>query len=309
MDLNEIAVFATVVAQGSFTGAAKKLGLPKSTVSRRVSRLEDRLGVRLLQRTTRKLSLTEAGTGFYERIARALSSLEEAEHAVAEAQESPRGTLRLTAPVDFGQLYLGDVVTEFTDRYPGVVVDVELTGRTVDLVNEGFDLALRAGVLRDSSLVARKLGSTASGLFAAPSYLSERGRPTSAEELAAHDHVAFGAERQTHRWSLVDAQGVELVVPVRARVMGNEYAFIREAVLAGAGIGLIPSFLCHRDVEVGRLEQLMPEVGDQHGAGIYLVYPSARHLSAKVRAFRDFLVGFFREHSWATSIAPRGTPD
>jgi len=196
MDLNHVAVFARVVELESFTAAAKQLGLPKSSVSRTVTRLEDELGVRLLQRTTRTLHLTEVGRAYYERARGALSALDEAASAATNSSAEPRGTVRMTAPPDMGIMNLVDIVARFARKYPLVHIDISLSSRFVDLVAEGFDLALRAGKMADSSLVARKIGSDALGIYASANYLRRRGRPKTLADLADHDCVFPRDERQ-----------------------------------------------------------------------------------------------------------------
>src|SRR5712692_10384996 len=191
MDLNELLVFARVVQAGSFTGAAAKLGMPKSTVSRKVSDLEERLKSRLLQRTTRQLSLTDAGRTYYEYCARIVGEIEDAERAVSRLQERPRGLLRVTAPVNVA--FLGPIVADYLERYPEVRLDLFCTAREVDLVEERFDLGIRVGTLADSTLIARSLGSVRWFLVATPAYLKRRGRPRSPDDLKKHDYLFFGA--------------------------------------------------------------------------------------------------------------------
>src|SRR5580698_3598481 len=190
MDLNEILVFTRVVQAGSFTAAAAELGMPKSTVSRKVSELEERLKSRLLQRTTRQFNLTDAGRTYYDHCARIVGEIEDAERAVSSLQETPRGLLRVTAPVNAA--YLGPIVSDYLKRYPEVRLDLFCTGRNVDLVEERFDVGIRAGVLADSTLIARSLGSARWFLIATPAYLKRRGRPRSPEDLKAHDCLFFG---------------------------------------------------------------------------------------------------------------------
>src|SRR5882672_12732054 len=189
MDLNEILVFARVVQAGSFTMAAAQLGMPKSTVSRKVSELEERLRARLLQRTTRKLSLTDAGRTYYDYSARIVGEIEDAERAVSSLQQTPRGVLRVTAPVNVA--FLGPIVSDYLKRYPEVRIDLFCTGRLVDLIEERFDLGIRAGLLGDSTLIARSLGNVKWFLVAAPAYLKKHGRPRSPDDLKKHDCLLF----------------------------------------------------------------------------------------------------------------------
>lgn len=297
MDLNGVKVFIEVARARSFTRAADILRMPKSTVSRRVSELEETLGARLLQRTTRKLKLTDAGVAYYERCARALSELEEAKAAVAKLQEEPRGTLRVTAPVDFGEAFLGDLVIEYMRRYPEARVDMVLTGRVVDLVDEGFDIAVRVGKLADSSLVARKLGVVRGLLVASPEYLEVRGEPSSPDALAEHDCIIFGDTHMGRTWRLLGPRGA-VDVPVTGRGAVDHYPLVYKAALAGLGIAVTPTFLCAADLRAGRLVHVLPHWAPPTSP-IQAVYPTTRHLSAKVRAFLDMLRHRMTPPPWA----------
>ena len=291
MDLNHVEVFARVVEIESFTAAAKQLGLPKSSVSRTVTRLEDELGVRLLQRTTRKLHLTEAGQAYYERARVALGALDEAASAAMNLSAEPRGTVRLTAPGDMGIMNLGELVARFVRKYPLVHVDISLSSRFVDLIAEGFDLALRAGKLADSSLVARKIGSDTLGVYAAPAYLRRRGRPKTFADLANHDCVLFRGTHGKSDWQLTGPRGEERVT-VRGPVNADEMAFVLQAVTAGVGVGLLPTISVRLAAAHGTLPRpvrLLPEYSGG-GANLNVVSPSARLPSAAVSVFRDFLV-------------------
>ena len=296
MDLNHVAVFARVVELESFTGAAKQLGLPKSSVSRTVTRLENELGVRLLQRTTRKLHLTEAGQAYYERARVALTGLEEAASAATNLSAEPRGTVRVTAPADTGIMDLGELVGRFVRKYPLVHVEISLSSRFVDLVAEGFDLALRAGKMADSSLVARKIGNDTLGLFASPAYLRRRGRPKSVPDLANHDCVLFRGTHGKSEWKLTGPRGEERVT-VRGPLNADEMSFVQQAVSAGVGVALLPMIGVRLAAARGRLPlpvRLLPEysVG---GNILNVVSPSARFQPASVIAFRDFLIAELTE--------------
>ncbi len=288
MDLNRVAVFVRVVEEHGFTAAARALSLPKSSVSRSVALLEAELGVRLLQRSTRRVSLTEAGAAFYERAARGLAGVGEAAAAVADMQGALRGPIRVTAPVDAGERLLAPAVARFVRRHPRVHVELVLTGRVVDLVEEGFDLALRAGGLRDGSLVARKVGESEGGVFASPRYLTKRGTPARVEDLARHRCVLFRPTRGRATWALRGPGGEERV-EVGGPLGVDDLSFVRRALLDGVGVGLLPSFMCARDVERGRLVRVLPEYR-AFGAPIHLVYPSGRYVPRRVVAFRDFLL-------------------
>ncbi|HEX3777373.1 MAG TPA: LysR family transcriptional regulator [Polyangiaceae bacterium] len=291
MDLNHVSIFARVVELESFTGAANQLGLPKSSVSRTVSRLEEELGVRLLQRTTRKLHLTDAGHAYYDRARVALAALEEAATAATTLSTVPRGIVRVTAPNDLGVLNLADALLRFARKYPEVHVDLTLTSRFVDLVAEGFDLAVRAGKLTDSTLVARKIGSDMLGLFAAASYLKQHGKPKSFSELAQHRCVLFRGKNAKAEWRLAGPNGEESVT-VRGPISVDEMAFAQQAVSKGMGIGLLPMAgvkLGLQRKEAPPLVRILPEYSTG-GAGLYVVSPSVRFQSAAVTALREFII-------------------
>lgn len=291
-------VFIQVVKAGSFTAAGERLDLPKSTVSRKVTKLEQELGARLLHRTTRQLRLTEEGAAFYDRVSKALEELDEASRAVSSEQSVPRGLIRVTAPLDFGFNFLGDLVATFREKFPEVEVDVEVTQRNVNLVEEGFDLALRGGRLADSSLIATKLGDTELGLVASPSYLDTHGRPKKLADLARHRCLVFRGKPGRREWTLTGPRGDE-AVDVSAAVTANDFSFLQSAAIAAAGITLLPHFTVRCDLAARRLEPVLPEYSLKLG-GFYIVYPTARHVSAKVRAFRDHVIEQLSGQPWTT---------
>lgn len=283
MDLNDVLTFARVVRTGSFTAAARELGVQKSSVSRRVSALEEHLGARLLQRTTRALRLTDEGRVFYDHCQRALAELEDAEEALGGMGARPRGLLRITAPLSFG--FLGPIVAEFLQRWPEVEVELICTDRVVDLVEEGFDVAIRAGKLPDSSLIARRVGSLPRFLVASPSYLRRKRPPRQPTDLAAHECVSFGARRTP--W-LLQSGGESVEVAVSSRLLVNDFDLLRQTVVAGLGIGLLPEPDCAQALADGRLKRILPAWTGVE-TPIHAVYPSLRHLSSKVKAFVDHL--------------------
>ncbi|WP_437518039.1 LysR family transcriptional regulator [Sorangium sp. So ce1099] len=288
-DLNEIAVFTRVVQAGSFTRAARELGMPKSTVSRKVSELEARLGAQLLRRTTRKLSLTDVGTAYYERCARIVAELDDADRIVTQMQDGPRGLLRVTAPLHFG--WVGGVVAEYLRVHPEVSVEVVCTDRVVDLVAEGFDVALRFGAPSDTSLVARRLGALPRYLVAAPAYLARRGAPRAPADLAGHDVVASAGARAGEppgaRWVLHrGARRAE--VRVAPRATANNLEVLHRVVLAGVGIGMLPAMRCEQDFREGRLARVLDEWSPVE-VPLHVVYPGTRHLSPKVKVFLDLV--------------------
>ena len=284
VDLDAVRVFVQVVQAGGFSAAARRLDMPKSTVSRRVSELETQLGARLLQRTTRSLALTDVGSAYYARVERALIELSDAERAVTERSDTPRGVLRLSAPSDFAQLFLPEITAAYQREYPEVALVIDLDNRRADLVAEGYDLALRASArLDDSSLVARRLLSTAHALFATPGYLSAHGMPKSPSDLQDHELVLFRNEKLREKLKL--SRGNETTtVEVHGRLSTNDLAFMKRAVLEGLGIGELPLFTVARELHSGELQRVLPE-HETATSGLYAVYPSARHLTPKVRTF------------------------
>ncbi len=289
MDLNRVSAFVRVVQDGSFTAAAKSLGLPKSSISRSVAQLEQDLGVRLLHRTTRQLHLTDAGTAFFERVSRALGDIEGATAAASDTQAEMSGPVRITAPVDLGVWALAPIVARFIRRHPKTRVEVSLSGRVVDLVGEGFDLAVRAGPLRDSSLIARRVGALQAVAYASPKYLARRGEPKTIEDLADHDCVLFRAMNGKARWELARADGSTKAIDVTGSVSTDDMSFVRKAVLAGSGIGIVPAFLCERAVDTGLLVRVLPEWA-LNGAVLHIAYPSARFVPQRVALLREYLV-------------------
>ena len=295
MDLNEIVVFAKVVDTRSFTAAAQQLGLPKSTVSRKVAQLEERLGVRLLQRTTRKLSLTEIGQAYFERCQRIVADIMQAEQMVTDMQSTPRGLLRVTAPVDLGAFALGGLVTEFLTEYTDIHVELYLTDRVVDLVDEGVDLGIRFGPLAESTLIARKLTSVEMRMCAAPSYLTRKGTPQHPDDLDVHDIIAFVPIPRLATWSLHGPDGTAVELTPSARLSSNNLMAVRDSVYAGGGITLLPEFVCG-DCSSG-LVHLLPE-WTADPAELYAVYPSTRNISPKLRAFIEFLATKLASPPW-----------
>jgi len=285
VDLNDILIFTRVVDARSFTAAARGLGMPKSNVSRRVAQLEDRLGVRLLQRTTRKLNLTDAGRSYYEYGIRIVAEVEEAEQAVTRLQATPKGQLRITAPVEFGMNFLGRAVAEFMQRYPEVAVETELTDRKVDMIEEGFDVAIRIGSLADSSLIARRIGMISRILCASPDYLITHPPPRHPRELSRHNCILW--LNPEIRWAFQGPEG-ETVVPVNGRLKANNISFMRDAAIQGLGVALLPTILCCQALSAGDLVALLPDYRPVD-AGIYAIYPSRRHLASKIRLFVNFL--------------------
>jgi DNA-binding transcriptional LysR family regulator len=292
MGLDDALAFVTVVDAGSFTEAGRRLGVLKSTLSRQVSRLEERLGARLLHRTTRRLSLTETGSAYFERCQRAIEDIREAERVVQHAADRPRGTLKVSAPFDFARDTLAELLPEFRTRYPEITIVLVLTQRRLDLLEEGIDVALRGGTLPDSGLVARKLAGSEILLCASPAYLDRVGRPRTLADLARHDAVVMGPGGGMPTWRLRGPEGM-VDVPLRPCIVANEWGVLRALIVAGVGVGLLIRQAAHADLAGGRLERVLPQYGLDDG-GLYAVYPSRHHLTPKVRVFVDYLADALR---------------
>lgn len=290
--LTEISIFVKVVELSSFTSAADALEMSQPVVSKAVTRLEEKLGARLLNRTTRRLSLTEAGSELYRRSVRALAEIEDAELEVARFQTEPRGTLRVSAPMSFSILHLASVLPTFLSTYPGVSMELLLDDRQVDLVEDRYDVAIRIGRLQDSNLIARKIAPCRQVLCASPGYLAKRGIPERPEDLLEHNCIVYSLLSTPREWRLTDGSGETHVVPVKGALHSNNGLVNRGAAIAGAGIVLLPMFYIGEELRRGELKQVLGEFTPPELA-IYAVYPERRNLTPKVRAFVDFLAATF----------------
>lgn len=291
-----MALFAAVVKQRSFTAAAREVGLAKSAVSKRITLLEDRLGVRLLVRTTRKLSLTEEGLRYYEHCAALLAAAEAAEDAVAGATTVPRGVLRVNAPVTFSQMYLAAAVAPFLARHPEIDLHLSADDRIVDVVEGGFDVVVRIGRQVDSSLASRRLATDRLVVCGAPSYLAARGRPASPADLLGHNCLHYTLVPRQGEWRFRGAAG-PLAVPVTGNFSTTDGTVLRRAALAGIGLAVVPSFMVASDVAAGRLE-LVLEGARRAEIGIHAVFASRKQLPARSRFFLDHLVRYFADPGW-----------
>ena len=284
-----IRAFVVVVEQGSFARAADRLDQSVSSVSRQIADLEAHLDARLLNRTTRRLSLTEAGRDFHERSVQLLADLDEAEQAAGGVGAAPRGTLKLTAPITYGVRVLAPRLASFTARYPDVRLDIELSDRAVDLVDEGFDLAVRIGAIRNPNLVARRVGETRLVCCASPAYLAAHGTPATPADLARHACLTYEYAPVRSQWRFVDANGAEQIAKVAGPMHGNNGEMLAALAAQGAGVTLEPDFIVEPLIASGRLVPIL--VGyEVPPIPVHAAYPSRRHLSAKVRAFIDHLV-------------------
>jgi DNA-binding transcriptional LysR family regulator len=289
--LDGMAVFVGVISAGSFTAAAQALGHSTSYVSKEITRLEKRLGSRLLNRTTRTISLTDAGRAYYERSNQIVIDAENAELSINQLQEKPSGLLRINAPVSFGTNYLLDVLPQFMQRYPDVKLEVEFNERLVDVVAEGYDVVIRVGDINDSNLVARKFTSSRSVVVASPDYLKRKGCPKQAEDLVQHDCIAYSLLPMPTQWSFYK-DGARTNVTVDPRAMCNLAAIEIAMVMQGIGITQIPLFTCEKEVANGDLKIILEDY-DQKKHDVYAVFPHRQYLTAKVRVFVDFVVEAF----------------
>jgi DNA-binding transcriptional LysR family regulator len=296
MDLNDIVVFTKVVETKSFTGAAEQLGLPKSTVSRKLAQLEERLGVRLVQRTTRKLALTDIGEAYYERCSRIVADVAAAEQLVTDMQATPRGRLRVTAPIDISSAYLGEIVASFIAGHPEVNVEIEATDRVVDLIEEGFDLAVRFGPMPESTLIAVRLCGITGILCAAPGYLARRGTPVAIEDLDDHDRVLFTPGSRNQTWPLVQGDATyEFSRP--AHFASNNFGAVRDVVLAGGGIAVMSDFMVANDIRTGLLIHVMPGWASRTN-DVHAVYPARQNLPPRLALFIDHLTRALNPPPW-----------
>ncbi|WP_394831472.1 LysR substrate-binding domain-containing protein [Pendulispora rubella] len=295
LDLNAVAVFLEVIHRRSFRAAAMALGMPKSTVSQKVAQLEERLGVRLLDRTTRTIRITEAGEAYRRRVEPALDAVGEAERAVSDLQAAPSGRLRITTTVDIGQNapFFAEVLSIYMQRYPAVELNVDLFDRRVNLLEEGFDLAIRPGSMPDSTLIARKIGSVGTmRLYASPAYLERKGKPRTPAELREHDCMVMTSHSEPRLWTF-RGKRKPVAIEVQPHLAINGFLVLRAVAEAGAGIARLPEYLGEPSIERGTLRSILDDFAlpPSHW---YAVYPSARNLSPKIRAFVELLEEKFR---------------
>lgn len=300
-DLNDMWYFAEVVDKGGFAAASRSLGLPKSRLSRRVAELETRLGVRLLQRTTRKLSLTAVGELFHRHCVAMREEAQAAEQAVDQSLTEPRGTIRVACPVTMAQSSIGEILPQFLLRHPQVTVDMRISNRAVDLVEEGFDVALRVrNTLDDSgSLVVKNLGHSNTLLVAGPAQVARQGQPERPQDLPRFDTVAMAATHGRTVWQLIGPSGARVEVQHTPRLIADDLLTLKMAVLQGVGIGWVPDYMCQAEIDAGALVRVLPQWSPPLGI-VHAVFPSRRGLVPAVRRFLDFL----GEHLRAESAPP-----
>lgn len=289
-DFTDMEIYARVISAGSMSAAGREMGLSPAVISKRIRRLEERLGTRLLQRTTRQIAMTESGQGFYERVIAILASVEEAEAYVADGAAQAKGTLKVAAPTSFGRLHIAPHLGRFFLDNPGLSVNLDLEDNFVDIVGEGYDLAIRIAELSDSSLVARRLAPVHRVLCASPEYLKRYGEPESIGDLM-ENHVCLAAANQDP-WRLVGPDGA-VTIRTHAPVRTNSSEVVRECLLTGVGVALRSTWDIGPELRDGRLKVLLPHYRASNKVGLYAVYPSRRFLAAKVRVFIDFLAGLY----------------
>lgn len=286
-------MFVAVMEKGSFVGAAARLGTSSGQASKLVSRLESDLGVRLLNRTTRAVSPTEAGQAYFDRIRLLLDEFDSLDLAVRNISRTPRGRLRLTAPLSFGSLELAPTLNDFALRYPDIELDVSFSDRLVSLVDEGFDMAVRVGRSADTSLIARKLCDVRIVVIGAPSYVADHGEPASPDDLARHACIIDTNIREPNRWTFQNADGGQKIVPVAGRIRYSNAEACQWAAEAGLGLARLPSFVAGPAIAAGRVRRLLRSF-ETAPFGVHALYPHSRHLAAKVRVLVDFLAERYR---------------
>jgi DNA-binding transcriptional LysR family regulator len=291
--LQSMRVFAKVVEQGSFARAGQSLDISNAVVTRHVADLEDHLGTRLLNRTTRRLSLTETGHAYLERVLQILQEIDDAEAIASSQSKKPAGTLRIYSHIGFGQLQLGQLLPEYATHYPDVTLDVTLSDRTLDLVEDRFDVGIFTDFQKfDATMIARQLGVSEVLICASPDYVKRHGAPAELEDISRHACLNFSYEQLRHHWPIRGADGDIVHIPITGKLMSNNGELLRHCALAGMGIMLRPSFALGDDLASGRLVRLLPEF-NLGQLTVAMVYPSRRLLSAKVRTFVDFVVQCF----------------
>ena len=293
----EMRTFIRVVEAGSLSAAADRLGIAKSAVSRRLSDLETRLGVQLLNRTTRRLNLTDSGSLFYQRCQRILADLDETEHFVSSEHTRLRGTIRIAAPLSFGIQHLSPLLDDFLKEHPELSLDLDLNDRTVNLMDEGVDLGIRIGKLQDSSMMARKLAQAKQIFCASPEYLDRYGEPQTPEDLKSHFGLSYSNVSEGQLWQFTNGEGRAYSVHVPFRMRANNGDVLLKAALDGLGVVATVSFICYREIEQGLLRQILRDYKTEE-VGIYAIYPSQRHLPGRVRLLIDFLAERFGDEPY-----------
>jgi DNA-binding transcriptional LysR family regulator len=303
MSLDDMRLFAKVAERKSFSAAARELAVPKQTLSRRVAQLEQALGMQLLHRTTRRLHLTDVGAAYAARCAEIVRLAEEADRAVTDTHQEPRGLLRVTADQVFGDAFVTGLVVEYARRWPAVQVDVVLTSRRVDLIEEGFDIGFRVGEVDDAALTATRLGPARVRYCASRSYVARRGEPARPRDLARHDCIVVAGGGGPVRWPFRGPGRLSLL-PIEGRLRMGSFAMAHAAALAGLGVAIFPEFACAADLRRGRLISLLDDWTAEVGA-VWLVHPTNRYLTARVRTFVALATARLGRAPWASTRRPR----
>ncbi len=288
--ITDLEIFARVARTGNMSAAGREMGLSPAVVSKRVSLLEERLNTRLFQRTTRQLTLTETGEGYFKRVVDILSLIEEAEDFVSRRNTKPRGALKVTAPTSFSRLHMAPYLPKFLERFPEIELDFNLTDNFVDIIREGFDLAIRIGELADSSLVQRKLAADNRVICASPKYLEQAGVPKTLADLDDHNCLSAGAQDM---WRLQGVDGQHKSLRVKGNIRSNSFEFMREALLAGLGLGLRSTWDIGPELKSGALKVVMPEWRGSDTVAIYAVYPCRDFMPEKVNVFIEYLAELY----------------
>ena len=307
-EFNQIKTFVVLVESRSISRAAEKMDIAVSAVSRRLKELESNLGVQLIQRTTRKMHLTEAGEKFYQRCGRLLDDLEEAKQEASNPATALSGTLKIATPLSFGVAHLSPAIATFMHLHPQIKIDLDMSDRRIDLVEEGLDLAIRIGTLEDSSLMARKLASVRHVVCASPDFLNRYGRPETPQDLAELPALCYGNLSQPGTWYYRDKDNNTAQVKVPMRMRANNGDALVEAAVAGLGILCEPSFIVHGAVERGVLTPVLTDY-QWYAMNIYAVYPQTKHVPARVRAFIDFLATHFGDRPYWEQFLTKGSDD
>ena len=293
----DLEAFTAVVEAGSFSAAGERLGIAKSVVSRRISQLETRLDSRLLHRTTRRLSLTDAGKNFYQRAVQILADLDDAELSVTEETTDLRGSLKLAAPLSFGLTHLSKAIFDFLSEHPAIELNLDLNDRNINLIEEGFDMAVRIGVLQDSTLVARRLGTMRQVTCASPSYLEQYGEPKHPSDLQQHIGLQYSNISYKNQWSYKTSEGKMLFAQPQIRIRANNGEALAAAAVAGMGITKGPTFILGSLLKEGKLVTILDEYR-YPPVGIYAVYPPGRLIPRRIKAFSDYLAGRFGDNPY-----------
>lgn len=290
-DISAIPIFTCVIEEGSFSKAADKLGITKSAVSKRISKLEAQIGVKLIYRSTRKLSLTEAGARYFEHAVIALRATQDAENAATELQKVPQGTLRISTPMSFGRIHVAPIIPLFLKKYPQIHIHMDMSDLTQDVIAEGFDISIRGGDLPDSSLIARKLAPLHSVLCASQDYIVRHGMPKTPQELMRHNCILYTYHTSMNEWIFVK-NSEESRVRIAGNYQVNNGEALRESLILGLGIGRLPTFIAGENIQTGKLVPILSDYQMPHKT-LYALFPEKQYMPEKVRVFIDFMIEHF----------------